>query len=150
MSQPLKTQISDAMKAAMKAGDKPRTQAVRLIMAALKQIEVDQRIELGDEHILAALDKMAKQRRESMSQYQSAGRQDLVDQEQFELAVIQEFLPAQLSDAEINQLIEQAISQTGASSMQDMGKLMNELRPKLQGRADMGKVSQQIKKQLNQ
>lgn len=144
MSQ-LKSQITEAVKTAMKSGDKPRTAALRLVMAALKQIEVDQRIELADSDVIAALDKMGKQRRESISQYQKAARQDLVAQEEFELAVIQEFLPQPLDEAEVTALIQAAIQNTQAASMQDMGKVMNLLRPQLQGRADMGKVSQQIK-----
>lgn len=144
MSQ-LKSQITEAVKTAMKSGDKPRTAALRLVTAALKQIEVDQRIELADSDVIAALDKMGKQRRESISQYQKAARQDLVAQEEFELAVIQEFLPQPLDEAEVTALIQAAIENTQAASMQDMGKVMNLLRPQLQGRADMGKVSQQIK-----
>lgn len=144
MSQ-LKSQITEAVKTAMKSGDKPRTAALRLVTAALKQIEVDQRIELADSDVIAALDKMGKQRRESISQYQKAARQDLVAQEEFELAVIQEFLPQPLDEAEVTALIQAAIQNTQAASMQDMGKVMNLLRPQLQGRADMGKVSQQIK-----
>lgn len=144
MSQ-LKSQITEAVKTAMKSGDKPRTAALRLVTAALKQIEVDQRIELADSDVIAALDKMGKQRRESISQYQKAARQDLVAQEEFELAVIQEFLPQPLDEAEVTTLIQAAIENTQAASMQDMGKVMNLLRPQLQGRADMGKVSQQIK-----
>lgn len=144
MSQ-LKSQITEAVKTAMKSGDKPRTAALRLVTAALKQIEVDQRIELADSDVIAALDKMGKQRRESISQYQKAARQDLVTQEEFELAVIQEFLPQPLDEAEVTALIQAAIENTQAASMQDMGKVMNLLRPQLQGRADMGKVSQQIK-----
>lgn len=148
MSQ-LKSQITEAVKTAMKSGDKPRTAALRLVMAALKQIEVDQRIELADSDVIAALDKMGKQRRESISQYQKAARQDLVAQEEFELAVIQEFLPQPLDEAEVTALIQAAIQNTQAASMQDMGKVMNLLRPQLQGRADMGKVSQQIKALLS-
>ena len=144
-SAPLKQQIQDEMKAAMKAGDKPRLAVIRLILSAIKQIEVD----LNDTDILAVLDKMTKQRRESAAQYEQAGRDDLLQQENYEITVLQEFLPAALSDAEIDTLIEEAIASTGASSIKDMGKVMGQLKPKLQGRADMGAVSGKIKARLN-
>jgi uncharacterized protein YqeY len=137
------------MKSSMKSGDKHRLGVVRLILAAIKQIEVDERIELDDTRILAVLDKMAKQRRESIAQYSKAGRDDLVAVEQAEIDIIQEYLPAALSDTEINDLVEQSIASTGAASIKDMGKLMGVLRPQLQGRADMGKVSQLIKSRLS-
>ncbi len=145
----LKQRISDDMKAAMKGGDKPRLGVIRLILAALKQIEVDERIELDDARVLSVLDKMVKQRRDSIAQYENAGRTELADQEKFEIGIIQEYLPEQLGDAEISALIDEAIQATGAASMKDMGKLMGWLKPKLQGRADMGAVSARIKQQLN-
>jgi uncharacterized protein YqeY len=144
----LKQQIQDEMKAAMKGGDKPRLGIIRLIMAAIKQREVDERIELDDEQILAVLDKMVKQRRDSIRQYEDAGRQELADQEQYEITVLQEFLPEALSEAEIEAAVAQAISDSGAASMKDMGKVMGKLKPALQGRADMGAVSGMVKKAL--
>jgi len=137
------------MKAAMKAGDKPRLGVIRLIMSAIKQIEVDERRDLSDADILAVLDKMTKQRRESAAQYEQAGRDDLLEQENYEITVLKEFLPAALSDEEIDSMIEEAIASTGASSIKDMGKVMGQLKPKLQGRADMGAVSGKIKARLN-
>ena len=144
----LKARISEAMKAAMKAQDKPRRDAIRLIQADMKRVEVDERIELDDARVLAILDKMAKQRRESIEQFGKAGRQDLVDSESFELSVIQEFLPQPLTDAEIGALIDAAIAESGAAGMKDMGKVMALLKPRFQGRADMGAVSQRIKARL--
>jgi uncharacterized protein YqeY len=144
----LKQQIQDDMKAAMKGGDKPRLGVIRLILAAIKQKEVDERIELHDEHVLAILDKMVKQRRDSITQYEDAGRTELADQEKFEIGVIQGYLPEQLDEAAILEMIDEAIASTGASSMKDMGKLMGILKPKLQGRADMGQASGLIKKKL--
>jgi uncharacterized protein YqeY len=144
----LKDRIQQEMKDAMRSGDKPRLGTIRLILAAIKQKEVDERIELGDAEVTAVLDKMAKQRRESISQFEQAGRDDLVKQEAFELTLIQEYLPEQLSEAEINALIDAAMSDTGASSIKDMGKVMGQLKPKLQGRADMGAVSALIKARL--
>lgn len=146
---PLKQRIQDEMKAAMKGGDKARLGVIRLILSAIKQIEVDERIELDDSRVLAVLDKMVKQRRESASQYEQAGRDDLLQQENFEITVLQDFMPAALSDDEINALIEEAISSSGASSIKDMGKVMGQLKSKLQGRADMGAVSDKIKARLN-
>ena len=137
------------MKSSMKSGDKQRLGVVRMMLAAVKQVEVDERIELDDTRVLAVLDKMAKQRRESIAQYSEAGRDDLVAVEQAEIDIIQQYLPEALTEAEINELVEQSIASTGASTMKDMGKLMGELRPKLQGRADMGKVSQLIKSRLS-
>ena len=137
------------MKAAMKGGDKPRLGVIRLILAAIKQKEVDERIELNDEQVLAILDKMVKQRRDSIKQYEDAGRTELADQEKFEIGIIQDYLPEQLDEAAILALIDEAISQTGASSMKDMGKLMGMLKPKLQGRADMGQASGLIKQKLS-
>jgi hypothetical protein len=149
MSSTLKPQLTDDMKSSMKSGDKHRLGVVRLILAAIKQIEVDERIELDDTRILAVLDKMVKQRRESIAQYGKAGRDDLVAVEEAEIVIIQEYLPAALSEAEINAIVEQSIESTGATSIQDMGKLMGVLKPQLQGRADMGKVSQLIKSRLS-
>ena len=137
------------MKAAMKGGDKPRLGVVRLVLAAIKQIEVDERIELDDDRVLAVLDKMVKQRRESISQYTDAGRTDLAEQEEYEISVLKDFLPEALSDDEITQMIAKAIEDTGAASIKDMGKVMGILKPQMQGRADMGAVSGKIKAQLN-
>jgi len=137
------------MKSSLKSGDKHRLGVVRLILAAIKQIEVDERIELDDTRILAVLDKMVKQRRESIAQYGKAGRDDLVAVEEAEIVIIQEYLPAALSEAEISAIVEQSIESSGATSIQDMGKLMGLLKPQLQGRADMGKVSQLIKSLLS-
>ena len=145
----LRVQLQDEMKAAMKSGDKPRLGVIRLILAAIKQREVDERIELDDTQVLLVLDKMVKQRRDSVEQFEKAGRTELADQEKYEIGVIQEYLPAQLSDEEISTLITEAIAATGAASMKDMGKVMGMLKPKLQGRADMGAVSGLIKKNLS-
>lgn len=144
----LKSQIQDDVKTAMRARDQKRLTALRLIMAAIKQIEVDKRIELDDEAVLAVLDKMVKQRRESISQYEAAGRDDLAAQENFELDLISVYLPEPLSDEEVAQLVSQAVSDTGASSIRDMGAVMNVLRPQVQGRADMKAVSNAVKTQL--
>ena len=149
MSSTLKPQLTTDMKSSMKSGDKKRLGVVRLMLAAIKQIEVDERIELDDTRILAVLDKMAKQRRESISHYKDADRDDLVAVEQAEIDIIQEYLPEALSEAEINDLVEQSIAATGAATMKDMGKLMGVLKPRLQGRADMSKVSQLIKSRLS-
>ena len=149
MSSTLKPQLTTDMKSSMKSGDKKRLGVIRLILAAIKQIEVDERIELDDTRILAVLDKMAKQRRESISHYSDADRDDLVAVEQAEIDIIQEYLPEALSEAEINDLVEQSIAATGAATIKDMGKLMGVLKPQLQGRADMGKVSQLIKSRLS-
>jgi uncharacterized protein len=148
MSSTLKPQLTSDMKSSMKSGDKHRLGVVRLILAAIKQIEVDERIELDNTRILAVLDKMTKQRRESISHYSAAGREDLVAVEQSEIEIIQEYLPEALSDAEINDIVEKSITDTGAASIKDMGKVMGLLKPQLQGRADMGKVSQLIKSRL--
>ncbi|MDH3561131.1 MAG: GatB/YqeY domain-containing protein [Gammaproteobacteria bacterium] len=144
----LKERIQQDMKDSMRGGNKSRLGVIRLILAAIKQREVDERIELDDAQVTIVLDKMAKQRRESISQFEKAGRTDLVDQEAAELKIIQEFLPEQLSEAEINALIEAAMEQTGASSIKDMGKVMGQLKSQLQGRADMGAVSALIKARL--
>lgn len=145
----IKSQISDDVKAAMRSKDKERLAALRLIQAAFKQKEVDERIELSDEQTIVILDKMAKQHRDSIDQFQQADRNDLVEKEQFELNIIESYLPTRLSEAEINNLIDEAISTTGAESIKDMGKVMGILKGKLQGRADMGQVSALIKSRLN-
>lgn len=144
----LKEQLLTDMKATMKGGDKPRLLVIRLILAAIKQIEVDERIELDDDRVNAVLDKMAKQRRESISQFEKGNRPDLVEIEQAELVIIQSYLPVALSDEEVSKLISQAIASSGASEMKQMGLVMGILKPQLQGRADMGKVSQLIKSML--
>ena len=149
MSSTLKSKLMSDMKSSMKSGDKQRLGVIRLMLAAIKQIEVDERIEPDDTRILAVLDKMAKQRRESISHYSDAGRDDLVAVEQAEIDIIQEYLPEALSEAEINNLVEQSIAATGAATIKDMGKLMAALKPQLQGRADMGKVSQLVKSRLS-
>ena len=132
----------------MKGGDKARLGVVRLMLAAVKQREVDERIELDDAQVLAVLDKMVKQRRDSIQQYTDAGRSDLAEQEAAEIAVIQEFLPEELPEAEIAGIIEAAIAETGAESMRDMGKVMAIVKPKVQGRADVGMVSGLVKQKL--
>jgi len=137
------------MKTAMKAGDKPRLAVVRLMLSALKQIEVDERIELDDARITAILDKMVKQRRESISQFEVAGRDDLIAQEKFEIEIIQEFLPQALSAGEIDLIINEAIAATGATSIKEMGKVMAIIKPKVVGRADMGEISNSIKARLD-
>ena len=149
MPENLKTQLQDDMKSSMKGGDKKRLGVIRLMLAAIKQIEVDERIELDNARITSVIDKMAKQRRESISQFESAGREDLIAIEQDELVILKEYLPEALSETEINKLVEKSIAATGAASIKDMGKLMGVLKPQLQGRADMGKVSQLIKSRLS-
>jgi hypothetical protein len=141
----LKKQIQDAVVTAMKSGDKARLAVTRLITSSIKQVEVDERIELDDARIIAILDKMVKQRRELISQFKIAGRDDLVKQENFEIDIIQEFLPQALSEEEVDEIVNQAIAQTGASSIKDMGKVMGLVRPQIIGRADMGEVSGRIK-----
>lgn len=144
----LKIRIQEDRKTAMRNQDKQRLGVIQLIMAAVKQWEVDERKEMTDQQLLVILDKMVKQRRDSISQFQAGNRQDLVDIETYELNVIQEYLPSALSVEEITQLIQSAISQTEAKGPQDMGKVMAILKPQLQGRADMGAVSVEIKKLL--
>jgi len=144
----LKARINDDVKAAMRGQDKARLAVLRLITAAIKQREVDERIELDDTQVLAVLDKMVKQRRDSIEQYTKAGRQELADKEAGEIEIIQAYMPAQLGEAELDALIDEAISASGAASMKDMGKVMGQLRPKVQGRADMGAVSARIKARL--
>ncbi len=145
---PLKQQIFEDMKTAMKAHDARRLGVIRLLMAAIKQREVDERITLDDTQILAVIDKMMKQRQDSVSQFQAAGRMDLVDQENFEMDVLQQYLPPQLNEHEIDALIIETITATNATSIKDMGAVMAKLKPQLQGRADMGVVSNKIKQRL--
>jgi hypothetical protein len=145
----LKEKISEDMKAAMRAKETARLGAIRLLLAAMKQREVDERIELTDADVVAIIEKMLKQRRDSISQYKAANRQDLVDVEEFEVSVLQTYMPQQLSEAEIVSAIAEAIAATGAAGPQDMGKVMGVVKPKLAGRADMGKVSGLIKAQLS-
>ncbi|MBV7300367.1 GatB/YqeY domain-containing protein [Enterovibrio paralichthyis] len=135
--------------AAMKAKDKPRLGAIRLIMAAVKQQEVDGQKTLNDDEVLAVMTKMVKQRRDSVAQYQAAGRDDLADVELAEIAVLEEFMPKPLSDEEVDALVKEAIATSGAGSMQDMGKVMAVLKPLVQGRADMGKIGQLVKANLS-
>ena len=145
----LRQRIESDMKTAMRAKDKERLGTIRLILAAIKLREIDERITLGDTDILAVLDKMIKQRRDSITQFEQAGRQELADKEAAEVAVIQEYLPAALSDNEVDTLIADAMAASGASSPQDIGKIMALLKPKLQGRADMGLVSRKVKEKLS-
>jgi len=145
----MKTTLKDAMKEAMRAKDKSRLSAIRLVQAEIKRVEVDERVDIDDARVLAILDKMVKQRRDSISQYEAAGRQELAEIEIAEINVIQDFLPTALTDAEIAELVQNAISQTGAASMADMGKVMGILRPQVQGRADTGAVSGLVKAALN-
>lgn len=145
---PLKSRIQDDMKAALKSGDKSRLGVIRMILAAIKQREIDERCELDDTQTLSVLDKLIKQRRDAIAQYEAAGREDLAAAERFELEVIQGYLPPPLIESEIEALIAEAIAETGAKSIGDMGKVMNALRPKLQGRADLGAVSTRVKQRL--
>jgi uncharacterized protein YqeY len=145
----LKARIQEDVKTAMRSRDRERLAALRLITAAIKQIEVDKRIELADEDVLGVLDKMLKQRRESLEQYESAGREDLAEKERYELALIGEFMPEPLSEAEISQLIQTTINELNATSLRDMGGVMNAIRGDVQGRADMKAVSQAVKALLS-
>jgi len=147
-SSTLKGRIQEDVKTAMRAREQKRLTALRLITAAIKQVEVDQRIEMDDTSVLAVLDKMVKQRRDSLEQYKTAGRDDLAAQEQFELDLISGYLPEALGEEELAALIRQAVADTGASSMRDMGAVMNKLREQVQGRADMKAVSNAVKAQL--
>lgn len=144
----LKAQITEDMKAAMRARDTARLSAIRLLLAAMKQREVDERIELSDADILAIIEKMLKQRRDSVTQYEAGGRQDLADVEKFEIGVLTGYMPQQLSEAEIAAEVAAAVAATGAKAMQDMGKVMALLKPKLAGRADMARVSSLVKTKL--
>ena len=144
----LKDRITEDMKSAMRAGEKERLGAIRLALAAIKQREIDERISLDDTQVLSVLDKMIKQRRESVAQFASGGRADLVARENAEIVVLQGYLPAQLSEAELDALIAAAIAATGAASVKDMGKVMAVVKPQAQGRADMGAVSARVKQKL--
>ena len=145
----VKQRIQDDVKTAMRAMDKDRVSTLRMVLAAIKQREVDENIELDDVQTLAVLDKMVKQHRDSIAQFQQGGRADLVDKETRELAIVQSYLPTPLTDAEINEQLQQAIQETGAKSIQDMGKVMAVLKPKVQGRADMGRISGLVKEKLS-
>lgn len=145
----LKIQLKDAMKSAMRAKEKDRLGTIRMIQAEIKRIEVDERIDISDERVLAILDKMCKQRRDSITQFTEANREELADIERAEMVVIQEFLPAALSDEELQTIVAKAITDSGAESMRDMGKVMGLIKPQAQGRADMGAVSKIIKNMLN-
>ena len=145
----LKQLITDDMKLAMKAQDKPALKAIRMILGAIKQREIDERIELDDNQVMAVIQKMVKQRKDSISQFSDAGRTDLVEVEEAELLIINNYMPMQLSDDEIEAAVVKAISDTGADSMKDMGKLMGILKGQLDGKADMGQVSQLIKSKLS-
>ena len=145
----LKQLITDDMKLAMKAQDKPALKAIRMILGAIKQKEIDERIELDDNQVMAVIQKMVKQRKDSISQFSDAGRTDLVEVEEVELLIINNYMPTQLSDDEIEAAVVKAISDTGADSMKDMGKLMGILKGQLDGKADMGQVSQLIKSKLS-
>ena len=145
----LKLQLKDAHKQAMRDKNKPRLTCIRTMMSEFKRIEVDERIELDDARVLAVLDKMIKQRRDSVKQYEDADRQELADQETFEIGVISEFLPQALTPEEISELIEDALDQVEATGMKAMGQVMAILKPKIQGRADIGKISSLLKAKLN-
>jgi len=140
--------ILNDIKTVMKSGDKPRLATLRLLSAAIKQWEIDERIELDDQQVLTVLDKMVKQRRESIRHYADAGRNELVEQEEYEISVLQVYLPEPLSDAEIEVLLDQAIADSGAQSLADMGKVMALIKPQVQGRADMGALSKLVKSRL--
>lgn len=144
----LKERLQEDQKTAMRAQAKQELGALRLILAAVKQFEVDKRIPLTDEHVITILGSMLKQRRDSIEQYIKAARQDLVDQEKFEVSIIERYLPAQLSESEVTSLLEQALRETGATSNQDMGKVMAWIKPKVQGRADLSHIGQKIKERL--
>jgi uncharacterized protein YqeY len=144
----LKARITEDMKNAMRSGEKDRLGLIRMLLAAIKQREVDERIELDDTQVLSVIDKMIKQRRDSITQFEAGGRADLVAKESAEIGWLSDYLPAQLSDAELDALVQEAIATTGASSMKDMGKVMGYVKPKAQGRADMGALSARIKAAL--
>jgi uncharacterized protein YqeY len=144
----LKERLQQDMKTAMKAGDKERLGVIRLIIAAIKQREVDERIELDDTQVLAVLDKMLKQRRDSIDQFERAGREDLAAKERFEVGVCQEYMPAALSADDIDAMIAAAVASTGAAGIKDMGQVMGVLKPQMQGRADMAAVSKLVKERL--
>jgi uncharacterized protein len=149
MSQEIKAQLTQEMKSAMKSKQKDRLLVIRTMLAAVKQIEVDERVEVDDARLLAILDKQLKQRRESAKIYKEAGRDELLAKEEFEMTIIQEFLPEAISEEEISTLIDQAIKSTSAESMKDMGKVMGVIKPQVQGKADMSQISQLIKNKLS-
>jgi len=144
----LKQRLTDDMKAAMKSGEKDRLGVIRLINAAIKQREVDERITLDDAQVLNAVEKMLKQRKDSLSQYEAAGREDLAAVERYEMSVLQGYLPEQLGDAEIDAIIEAAVAEAGATGPKDIGKVIGLVRPKVAGRADMGALSERVKQKL--
>ena len=144
----LKAKLTDDMKTAMKSGDKDRLAVIRLINAAIKQREVDERIQLDDAQVLSVLEKMLKQRRDSVAQFQAAGRTDLADKENYEIGVVQSYMPAQLGAAEVDAIIAATIAESGASGPKDMGKVMGLVRPKVAGKTDMGKLSELVKARL--
>ena len=145
----LRARIQSDMKDALRAGDKQRLGTLRLAFSDIRKVEIDERIEVDDDRVLRILDKMTKQRRDSLAQYEKAQRQDLADQERFEIGVLAEFLPRQLDDTEIDILIAEVISQTGATSMQEMGKVMGIIKPRAQGKADLGNISRKVKEKLS-
>jgi uncharacterized protein len=145
----LKQRIQEDVTTAMRARDKPRLSALRLVSAAIKQLEVDSRAQLDDPDVLRVLEKMLKQRRDSLRQFSDAGRQDLADQESYEIAIIETYMPEALSEGELEALIDAAIAETGAGCMRDMGKVMGLLKSRIQGRADLGAVSASVKEKLN-
>ena len=144
----LKRQIQDDTKTAMKAGDKDRLKVLRLILAAIKQQEVDRRVELEENDVLSVLNKMVKQRRDSVTQFRDSGREDLAAIEQDEIAILEHYLPAKLSEGDVDRLIREAIAETGAESLRDMGKVMAVVKQKAEGRADLGAVSARVKAEL--
>lgn len=148
MAGTLKSRLQDAVKQAMRDGDRARLGTLRMVMAAIQQLEVDERRELDDAEVLAVLDKQVKQRRESVEQYRGGGRDDLADREEAEIRVLAEFLPQPLTDEQLDELISQSIEEAGADSIRDMGKVMGALKPRVQGRADMGEVSRKVKARL--
>lgn len=148
MADSLKSRLQDAVKQAMRDGDRARLGTLRMMMAAIQQREVDERRDMDDSEVLAILDKQVKQRRESVEQYRSGGRDDLADREEAEIRVLSEFLPRPLTDAELDEFVRQAIEDAGAESVRDMGKVMAALKPRVQGRADMGEVSRKVKARL--
>lgn len=146
---PLQAQLREAMKDAMRARDKPRLESIRLALAEIRKVEVDERIECDDTRITGILDRMVKQRRDSIAQFEAGGREDLVAKEQGQIEVLQEFLPQALSGEELSVIVSNAIEQAGAQSMRDMGKVMGLIKPRVTGRADMGEVSKQVRELLN-
>lgn len=145
----LKAKINDDMKAAMKARESARLAAIRLLLSAMKQKEVDERVELDDAAVLAIIEKMIKQRKDSITQYEAAGRQDLADAEKFEVEILSAYMPAALSSAEIEAIVAAAVTQSGAAGPQDMGKVIALVKPQVAGRADMGEVSKLVKAKLS-